>query len=241
MADKHDDSGAAPADQDDNSAAPAAAAEAGTAQARGDGLAPDLDDSDMEAMLEAELSGGDDDDDEASDEAGDDEPQDDTGADEDDAEGDDDSGDEGAGDEAGDDEADEANEDEDDGGGDEADDSGDDAETVPKGMEDWPKPAVKRIQKQSEQIRQLTAQAANAITLNPSAANPLSHTKTAEEVDAMVQQAKQVRDWVNANPDGGTVDLAGGATLELSPEDAAERSRKRESDGVVHLNLVDEI
>lgn len=149
--------------------------------------------------------------------------------------------DEGAGeeeaheDESADDEDGAATEDEEAADDDDSDDEGEDgsddasAEEVPKGMEGWPMPAVKRIQKQSEQIRQLTAKASEHVTLNPSAANPLASTKTAAEVDEMVGQAKQVRDWVNANPDGGTVELAGGATLEISPEDAAKKRAHAEA------------
>ena len=225
MAVKTQPGGTATADERDDDGAPAPDAVENDAdvQAHADVTPDRYLEEDAEDLLNAELgeedeeedgeSAGDESQDEADDEADDGDDEEDNEAERDeDVEAED---------------ADAAEEPEDDEDDDDSED--DSAEDVPKGMEGWPKPAVSRIQKQSEKIRQLTAQASEQVTLNPSPANPLAHTKTAEEVAELVRQAKQVRDWVNANPDGGTVELAGGATLEISPEDAMARRANAEA------------
>lgn len=102
---------------------------------------------------------------------------------------------------------------------DEQPDPNDDGEPVPKGMENWPAPAVKRIQKQSETIRALKAQVAQgAIQITPTEASPLADVGTIDALDQRLQTAKGVRAWCKENPNGGTIKLANGGTYEVTPE-----------------------
>lgn len=105
-----------------------------------------------------------------------------------------------------------------------------DEDPVPKGMEDWPKQAVKRIQKQSEQIKALKAQIAQPpIQLTPTPANPLADVVTLADLDARITTAKGIREWCKANPEGGTIRLDNGATYEVTAEVAAEKLKLAES------------
>lgn len=98
-------------------------------------------------------------------------------------------------------------------------DPNDDDESVPKGMENWPAPAVKRIQKQSETIRALKAQVAQGgIQITPTEASPLADVGTIEALEQRLQNAKGVRAWCKENPDGGTIKLANGGVYEVTPE-----------------------
>lgn len=110
-----------------------------------------------------------------------------------------------------------------------ADPDGNDEETrVPKGMEDWPKQAVKRIQNQSAKISALEAQIAEGgVTITPTPANPFSDVEAVaveekvtpvEVLDRRYAAAKARRTWCLANPDGGTVTTKAGREIEVSAE-----------------------
>jgi len=100
---------------------------------------------------------------------------------------------------------------------------------VPKGMENWPKQAVKRIQKQSETIRTLKAQVAQGgITLTASPASPLADVTTTEQLEARLNTAKGVRQWCRENPNGGSIPLKGGGAYEVTPEMAAAKLEQAE-------------
>lgn len=104
-----------------------------------------------------------------------------------------------------------------------------DEEPVPKGMEDWPKQAVKRIQKQSETIRALKAQVAQGgLQIAPTEASPLADVQSVTDLDARINSAKGIRAWCRENPDGGTIRMSNGATFEITPEMAAEKLAKAE-------------
>lgn len=118
----------------------------------------------------------------------------------------------------------------------------DDGEPVPKGMENWPKQAVKRIQKQSETIRALREQVAqSAIQVTPTPASPLADVTTTEALEQRLQQAKGIRNWCRENPHGGSIQLANGGTYEITQEMAeaklaqAEREIEAYSDRKLYL------
>lgn len=122
------------------------------------------------------------------------------------------------------------------------DDTDEDGQTVPKGMEDWPKQAVKRIQKQSETIRTLREQVAQgAIQIAPTPASPLADVTSVAALDERLQTAKGVRQWCRENLDGGSIPLKGGGTYEVTPEMAqakleqAEREIEAYSDRKLYL------
>jgi len=119
-------------------------------------------------------------------------------------------------------------------------DGNEDGTRVPKGMEDWPKQAVKRIQNQSAKITALEAQIAEGgVTITPTPANPYSDVEAvaqeekvtpAEVLDRRYAAAKARRTWCLANPDGGTVQLRGGREIEVSAEKAQQTLAEAEAE-----------
>lgn len=110
----------------------------------------------------------------------------------------------------------------------ETDDENDDA---PEGLKGVPKGVVKRLKNQSARIRELTAQLAEqGIQITPTAASPLADVENLEALDHRMAQARIVRDWCRANPEGGSVTLANGAVMEISPEQAAGKLARAESE-----------
>lgn len=123
-----------------------------------------------------------------------------------------------------------------------ADTADQDEEPVPKGMENWPKQAVKRIQKQSETIRALREQVAQSvIQIAPTPTSPLADVTTTAALEDRLQMAKGIRQWCKDNPDGGSIPLKGGGTYEVTPEMAqakleqAEREIEAYSDRKLYL------
>lgn len=97
-------------------------------------------------------------------------------------------------------------------------------EPTPRGMEGWPKQAIKRIQNQSEQIRALKAQVAqDGIKLPATESRPLDDVAKLDELESRYEHAQRVLAWCEANPDGGEIKLANGATYTVSPEEARSR------------------
>jgi len=115
-----------------------------------------------------------------------------------------------------------------------------DGTRVPKGMEDWPKQAVKRIQNQSAKISALEAQIADGgVTITPTPANPYSDVESvaleekvtpAEVLDRRYAAAKARRTWCLANPDGGTVQMRNGREIEVSAEKAQQTLAEAEAE-----------
>ncbi len=96
-----------------------------------------------------------------------------------------------------------------------------DPENPPKGLEKVPKPVWKRIAKQSKIIRDLKASLAEGpVVLQPSRESPLSDVTDIETLDERVAQAREDRDWLEENPEGGTRKV-NGKVVEISQEDAA--------------------
>lgn len=106
-----------------------------------------------------------------------------------------------------------------------------DTDPVPKGMEDWPKQAVKRIQKQSETIRALKAQVAQEkIVLAPTPTSPLADVTKPADLDQRLTAAKARREWCKANPDGGSIRLENGATYEVDADTVKASLAKAEAE-----------
>ena len=84
-------------------------------------------------------------------------------------------------------------------------------ETPPKGLENVPKAVWKRIQKQSETIRELKAKAeeSSVIQVTPTALSPLAHIQSADALKQEIALAKNVRN------------LLGG----IKPEDFGEHGK----------------
>lgn len=104
---------------------------------------------------------------------------------------------------------------------------------TPKGLEDLPKWAQKRIQKQSNDIRTLKGQIAEGgITLTPTALTPLAHVKDQETLTKEIQMAKNVRNLLGKikdedfqdGPNGPQVEVqVGQQKFVLSKEDVASK------------------
>lgn len=110
----------------------------------------------------------------------------------------------------------------------ETDDENDDA---PEGLKGVPKGVVKRLKNQSARIRELTAQLAEqGIQITPTPASPLADVENLESLDARMAQARMVRDWCRANPEGGSVTLANGAVMEISPDQAQAKLARAEAE-----------
>lgn len=111
-------------------------------------------------------------------------------------------------------------------------DEEDEDDDTPKGMENWPKAAVKRIKNQSAKIRDLNdrLRSAESVTIAPSMASPLADISTLEALDAKVNTSKAVRKWCQENADGGTVKLSNGQTVEKSAEEVAAILQRAEAE-----------
>ncbi len=122
---------------------------------------------------------------------------------------------------------------------DEADDSEDedsenedaDNDEVPDGMENWPKGAIKRIKKQSAQLRDLKSQLQSATPINiaPTPASPLANVNSLESLESKIATAKNVRRWCQAHPEGDTLTVNGGQ-VELNADDVAARLARAEAE-----------
>jgi hypothetical protein len=111
-------------------------------------------------------------------------------------------------------------------------DEDEDDDDTPQGMENLPKGIVKRIKKQSAQIRELKAQlaGANPIQIAASAAMPLADIDTSEKLSERIETAKLVRKWCQANIDGGSITLSNGQTVELDADEVTRRLGLAERD-----------
>lgn len=137
---------------------------------------------------------------------------------------------------------------EDDGEGEGTDDdeTGDDdgeGEGEPKDKADTPEWVQKRLSKMSEQKREWKAKAEQAeakakaleadlesaragkITLPPTADNPLADVLDEKTLGEKLATARAALDWLDENPDGGTVELGEGKEMELSAAEVAKRKR----------------
>lgn len=102
---------------------------------------------------------------------------------------------------------------------------------VPRGMEGWPKQAIKRIRKQSEQIaglKEALAQAGATAAATP--LNPLADVADIEALEKRIAGAKARRAWCLANPEGGTLDLGDGSHREVSAELAQSTLARAEAE-----------
>lgn len=110
-------------------------------------------------------------------------------------------------------------------------DATDDDDDAPAGLKGVPKGVVKRLQKQSGIIRELRAQiAAGGIVITPTALNPLADIPDLKTLDQQLEQAKMVRAWCRANPDGAEVKFNNGATKEFTAEEVAAKLALAEAD-----------
>lgn len=135
-----------------------------------------------------------------------------------------DEGDSAADDESGEDDSDDGEEDADDADADDdaADDEDDDeepAEDNPRAWEQLPKWTRERLSRQSAQLRDLKAQVAKIVTVSPTPSAPLADVETPEQLEQKLSVARSIRDWVKANPYGGTL-YNGSQPVEISEETA---------------------
>lgn len=133
--------------------------------------------------------------------------------------------------EEGEDDASEESETETDEEDDQADDEEEDDFKAPKGLEKIPKGVAKRLTKQAATIKELKAQLAQTIApIAPTPDSPLADVEKLDALEERVKIAKSVRDWCRANPDGGTVTLNNGATMDISPEQAQAKLARAEAE-----------
>lgn len=94
-----------------------------------------------------------------------------------------------------------------------------DDEPAPKGLEDLPKWAQKRIRKQSEDLREFKARLAErAIRTEPTPANPLGHVTNAEELGKVIAQAKATRNRLRSIKDSDYTEVEGKDASEATVE-----------------------
>jgi hypothetical protein len=126
-----------------------------------------------------------------------------------------------------------------------------DDDDLPADHADMPAWVQKRLSKTAAQKRELRAAAAalekdkaaladrvkaleaSKVTLAPTSDDPLADINDPAELDLRLQQAKAVRDWVIANPEGGEIDYGNGKVLEISASEAA--SRKAAAEDMLYL------
>jgi hypothetical protein len=74
---------------------------------------------------------------------------------------------------------------------------------------------------QAERIAELERQVAGKAptVIAPTAENPLAHIEDPQALQRELDQALSMRDWAYANPEGGTIDLGDGKTMEVSAEE----------------------
>lgn len=89
-----------------------------------------------------------------------------------------------------------------------------------KGADKVPKGFIKRLVKQSAQIRDLKTQLkeSTAITIAPTPASPLADVETLDALDSRVQAARKVKAWCKEHAEGATI-TRNGAEVELTADD----------------------
>ena len=100
-----------------------------------------------------------------------------------------------------------------------------------KGADKVPKGFIKRLVKQSAQIRDLKTQLkeSTAITIAPTPASPLSDVETLDALDSRVQAARKVKAWCKEHAEGATI-TRNGAEVELTADDVQARLAHAEAE-----------
>jgi hypothetical protein len=97
---------------------------------------------------------------------------------------------------------------------------------VPKwldGLKPWQKKRVERYSRINRDLREQLAQKdVPQITITPTALNPLSDVQSVKDLDTRYAEAKRLKAWCEAHPDGEEV-VKNGKTYEITQKEVAEK------------------